>query len=220
MNNHNKPAARSLHFLERVLTLIFFLLLLFAFDVPSLAAMTLLSAVMHEGGHLLALSALKVRGNRFSPRLNGMICTPKRTLSYREEIIVAAAGPVSNLVFALLFFLLRPLGRSFFSAFALCEFLTALSNLIPVKGYDGERILSALLASRGYTGRLPERLSFLLTVVFVFLSLSLIGIFNEGYWIFGVFFVSLLLRLRERQNENFLRFCEEKRDFQRISKET
>ncbi|HBJ18246.1 MAG TPA: hypothetical protein DDY70_00650 [Clostridiales bacterium] len=211
MNNHKRSGRiRALSFLERLLTLLFFLLLLFSFDAPALAVMTLLSALMHEGGHLLALYALGIRGGRFSPHLNGMVCTPRRPLSYREEIIVAAAGPLTNLIFALLFLFLLPLGRSFFAAFIFCELLTALSNLLPVHGYDGERILTAVLASRGYTGSFAERLSLVLTVVLVFLSLFLIGGLGEGYWIFGVFFVSLLLRLKEGQNENFRRFREEK----------
>ncbi len=211
MNNHKrKRKIRVLSFLERLLTLLFFLLLLFGFDAPSLAVMTLLSALMHEGGHLLALYALGIRGGRFRAHLNGLVCTPRRTLSYREEILVAAAGPLTNLLLAVLFFLLCPLGVAFFSSFALCELLTGLSNLIPVRGYDGERILTAYLASHGYTGRFSERLSFFFTAVLVFLSLALIGTLGEGYWLFGVFFVSLLLGVRERQNENFRRFLEEK----------
>lgn len=205
-----KKRIRILAYAERILTLLFFLLLLFGFDAPSLALMTLTSALMHEGGHLLALALLGIRGGRFSARLNGLICTPARPLSYREEIAVAAAGPLTNLGFSLLFFFLRPLGRAFFTSFALCELFTALSNLIPVRGYDGEKILSAVLSLRGYTGRFSERLSLLLTVSFVFFSLALIGTVGEGYWIFGVFFVSLLFRLEESQNENFRRFQEKK----------
>ena len=211
MNIHEKKrAVRVLSSLERLLTLLFFLLLLFGFDAPALAVMTLLSALMHAGGHLLVLYALGIRGGHFRTRLNGFVCTPARTLSYREEILVAAGGPLTNLAFALLFFLLRPLGNEFFSSFALCEFLTALSNLIPVRGYDGERILSAHLALHGYMGSFAERLSFFFTVAFVFLSLALIGTLGEGYWLFGVFFVSMLLSLRERQNNNFRRFHEKK----------
>lgn len=211
-----KSVLSLLRLSECVLRLLFFLLLLFAFDTPVIACMTLLCALWHEGGHLLVLSRLGVT-RRFSPRLNGLVCTPERPLSYREEAAVAAAGPAANLLFALLSLLLLPLGHAFFLTLAFCHLMTALSNLLPLEGYDGARILSALLSLHG---RDPYGLlsvtSFALSVLLLFLALYLVGKCGEGYWLLGVFLFSLLYRLRRGLLKNFLRFREENGDFTRI----
>lgn len=198
---------RLLRLSEHALRMLFFLLLLFAFDTPSVACLTLLCALLHEGGHLLAIFLLGGGGGHFSSRLNGLVYTPSAPLSYRAELLVAVAGPASNFFFALLSLLLLPLGARFFLTFALCHLMTALSNLLPLQGYDGERVLTAWLALSGKEGRGTLRgFSFFLTSLLLFFALYLVGRCGEGYWLLGVFFFSLLLRLQEGLQKHFSRF--------------
>jgi hypothetical protein len=72
--------------------------------------------------------------------------------------------------------------------------MTAVSNLLPLKGYDGYRILSCLLSllpAEDVTHRILERLSFSITVALCFVSLYFMARFNGGYWIFFIFILSL-----------------------------
>ena len=117
-------------------------LLLFAApaEILALASATLL----HEGGHLLAFLLLGEPPPRPSAVLAGMTLSPARPLPYRHELIIAAAGPLSNLLFALP---LLSLGTGTATlTLGGVHLLTALVNLLPLWGCDGSRILFSLLA--------------------------------------------------------------------------
>jgi len=175
----------------RVFSGIFWLLVLFGFDSVGGALMTLLAAVIHETGHILALFVLGHTDGVPLPRMPGFSIGIHPSLSYKEDIAVSVAGPVANLVTAAM---LLPMREAAWEMIAI-SLLTALSNLLPVKGYDGYRILSALIAltgTEGILGRLPGILSFAIATAAVLLSLYAIYAFDAGYWIFGVFFIFLL----------------------------
>ena len=117
-------------------------LLLFASPSELLA---LASAILlHEGGHLLAFFLLGEPPPRPSAVLTGMTLSPTRPLPYRHELVIAAAGPLLNLLVAL------PLlsfgtGAATLTLGAV-HLLTALANLLPLGGSDGSRIARSLLA--------------------------------------------------------------------------
>jgi Zn-dependent protease len=147
--------------------------------------------VIHELGHIIALFILGHGGGVPLPRMPGFSIKVRATLSYKEDIVVAAAGPLANLITALI---LLPLGQVV-GAMIIISVLTAISNLLPVRGYDGYRILTSAIAISGterFFGRLPDALSFVTAMSAVLLSLYFIYAFDAGYWIFGVFFIFLL----------------------------
>ena len=95
------------------------------------------------------------------------------------EAIVAVAGPLSNLVLALIFglfirFYLAPAGLVDGPVASLCEVIVlvnitlAVFNLVPIPPLDGSKILSAILP-RGWMGirRSIERFGFLGVIVFL-----------------------------------------------------
>lgn len=176
---------------ERVLPVLFILFLMLAFDEVWMTVLTLLVAAVHEGGHILA--AMLIGAGEISlPRavLTGLRIRPGRILSYKEEAVVALGGPLINLV---LFLLLLPLCRygEYVSALAAISLLTALSNLIPIRGFDGQRILIGLL-SRGLSAATLDRVSSALTLG-ISAAVALLALFfmmkiGEGYWIFTIFF--------------------------------
>lgn len=196
INKILRDKKRYLELSVRFLSGFFWLLLLFGFDDGITAALTVIAAIIHELGHLAALFIVGAIGRLPSARLRGFTLTPSRILSYKEEAFVALAGPLANLALAALLCPMPPLGCSELLMFI--NLLTAISNLLPVKGYDGYRVISSLILLRGspYALRILNAISFLLAAVIVLLSLYTIYFFDAGYWIFGVFFIFLLTEVK------------------------
>lgn len=136
----------------------------------------LLSALLHELGHGLALCRLKKPPFRVALSFSGAVMeTPP--LSYREEFLAALAGPAVSLLLGLALPLWPELG---FYSLAL-----GLFNLLPICGLDGGRMLrSALLL------HLPEpaaqrifRLTGIVTASLLFLSGVLLSAhLHLGLW--------------------------------------
>ena len=203
---------------ERILPVLFWLLLMLAFDSPYITIATLLAAALHELGHISVMLILSCGNEGTMPRavISGFRLRPSRLLSYKEEILLAAGGPLFNILtcIALLFF--RGTGGGYFSIFALLNLLTAISNLIPIKGYDGYRIIRCFAAERLGDERcdaLMRRISGIFASVAVFFSLYLIMKIGEGYWIFSIFFAILVKDVLKMQN---ITNSEIKRDFERF----
>lgn len=119
------------------------------FSNPTGYAMLLLSAILlHEGGHLLAFLLLREPLPRLGGRMEGLLLTPRAPLSYGREILVCAAGPLCNLLYCLCLVPALRTGHAHAATFcAFClHLLTAFSNLLPIHGFDGARILEASLS--------------------------------------------------------------------------
>lgn len=194
------------------LPIVFWVLLMFGFDEPYVAILTIITALIHEIGHLIAIYTLK----------KGCFCLPRgdisgfrievTSLSYKEEAISSLAGPLINLILGIIpvFFC----SSEYSLVFATLNIMTAFSNLLPVKGQDGYKFAISLAS---LYSKNPERIvafldcfSFFFSSVMCFLSLYLILKIGEGYWIFAVFFSFLLSEILKRQNHTI---CEETGDF-------
>ncbi|MBE6644052.1 MAG: hypothetical protein E7612_01580 [Ruminococcaceae bacterium] len=206
---------KFLIFTEQTLTLLFWVILTFGFDTPSVAILTVIAALIHEAGHILVLYTLN-KSSCALPRakLSGFRIKTG-ILSYKEELYSALAGPLFNLwtgAFSLL------ISKSpLLSIFSLLNFMTAISNLLPIKGYDGYKALSCFLMIISRDGSKFESvlrlISFLLSCLLTFFSLFLILKIGEGYWIFFIFFSILFSEIVDNikytiyeQNEDFRRF--------------
>ncbi len=108
-----------------------------------------LSAVLfHEAGHLLALYTFGYKAKKFSFSLSGAAITSDSSfIPYRKEILIYLAGPLGNAVGMLIaFFLLRIDFTKEGMLLFFCNLLLFLFNLLPIRGLDGERALSAYLS--------------------------------------------------------------------------
>ena len=133
-------------FLVQPLALIYLAFMLFC-DKSGLAAMSLLSAALHEAGHLAAARLLKIPiGAMRFDLLGARIDVRGRILSYGEEWLLCMSGPLSSLVFSLI-------GALFWShtrlavAFSCASLLLGLLNLLPIQTFDGGRMLECALLS-------------------------------------------------------------------------
>jgi Zn-dependent protease len=102
----------------------------------------------------------------------------------RDPGLVALAGPVANLILALVFALLfrfLPFGFlsvSFFQLLSIIVFanvLLAIFNLVPIPPLDGSKVLFALLPSKfHHFEEQLERSGFLILIIFLFFGFQLI----------------------------------------------
>ena len=171
--------------------------LIFGFDAPYVAILTIISAVIHEIGHLLAISHLAHSTAIPKGHISGFRIRRRETLTYLEEGIILAMGPLCNLI---VFLFTIPFGGEMYGyikTFGIINLATALSNLLPVEGYDGYGILMQWFAAKDKQGaiRMLDAFSFLFSVAITFLSLYFIDKLGDGYWIFVVFFVIMISKL-------------------------
>jgi len=183
------------------LPVLFWLSLLFGFDTPAIAILTVITALIHELGHI-TVGVITKKGLAFKGHITGFRLKAKDNSSYPSEILTLAGGPLFNLIAALAalptVFFFGNYGWLFISLNA----MTAISNLIPAEGYDGYGILKALAEWRELSLVPLIRLSFFMSIFFTFLSLYLIGRLGGGFWIFFVFFISVISKIEKMLKNN------------------
>lgn len=192
---------------NKALPALFWLLIMFAFDSPCITVATLISAAIHEMGHVGVMAIIE-RGKISMPRavIFGLRLRKPRLLSYKEELILALGGPLANIGVFILLIPFFDTGMGYIRIFSFINLLTAISNLLPVKGNDGFRALSCIFApiiGEDRSTRALCTLSFLFSAFAVFTSLFFIMKIGEGYWIFALFFAILvkdILNLQKRIN--------------------
>ena len=105
---------------------------------------TLLCVAVHECGHLLAARSLHVRIRTLELDIGGaQLITAGLFPSYRAEWLVAAAGPAASFLLALFLF---PVAGEFAKSSVQTSISLALFNLLPIRGFDGGRMLFAASA--------------------------------------------------------------------------
>lgn len=119
---------------------------LLLFDRSGFCLVTVLAALLHECGHLLAARLLRIpwKGLRMD-FMGARLEVSGRILSYGEEWLLAAAGPLASFVFAAA---VAPLWRFSEHAvlFSCASLLLGLLNLLPIRTFNGGRMLECFLA--------------------------------------------------------------------------
>ena len=171
------------------------LAVLFLTNEPKHVFFMLLSAAVHELGHLTALRLSGVRVETLVLGLfGGTLMLEKKLISYEKEAFAALSGPLVNIIFSVLFFLLIRRG---FSADLFFLFLSnafyGLFNLLPIASLDGGVALRALIARKkelylaDRTVALLSRGTLFLLAVFSFYLVSL-SAFNVSLFAVTLFF--------------------------------
>jgi Zn-dependent protease len=213
MHNHKKLRIflRFLNLITLYLPTLFWILLIYGFDTPCTAGLTVISAIIHECGHGACLLLGKDKKSRLVGNLSGFRISRKTTDSYQADAALYASGPLLNFAAALVAApFIRTVGEYAF-LFAVINAATGISNLMPIRGYDGYGLIRALLCRVDKWDALQEKFEFLsllsvsLTLILSLYVLSRIG---DGYWTAGLFILSLIKEATEGLNKRFSRFKE------------
>lgn len=200
-NNKANILNRASDILSSLASVIFWLAIIFGFEEPAMAFSTIFAALIHELGHILYLRRTSGEGN-IRGVLSGFRIKPHGELSYKQEFLLYLSGPAVNLLAALMLWLPSLFGAPTQAEGIIANLITAMSNLLPIEGYDGYGALRAIIRAFDKDTMVFERTlrSFSCVLIFVFciFSLYLIDRFGGGYWIFAIFFVSMLKKMSER----------------------
>ncbi len=186
-----------LSFADKILPLAFWLVLMFGFDKPYVVFITLLSALVHEMGHLTAILLVSGKG-RMRTDVSGFRIRLEKALSYKEERLVYAMGPLFNLFFGFISLFLF-CGKDYLTTFGVINIATGVCNLIPLEGYDGHRIIISYLRERQKSRAegAAEYLSLALSASLSVISMLLFEYLGVGIWMFGLFFISLCSKIKK-----------------------
>ena len=178
------------------------LALLFTERVETVCALCL-AICAHEAGHLLAARLLKIRVEKLRFGLLGARIGVAGLQSYKQEALLAVAGPAASLVCAAVAFPLRSVG--FFGSFCALSLILGGLNLLPVQTFDGGRIVSCLFALRfgeAFSMRVFRWLSFgFLTLLWCFSVYLLLRAGSGVSWL--GFSATLLARFFEVDSGSF-----------------
>lgn len=125
-------------------------------DRTGLMPYMLLSFLLHELGHLTAMHIVGTRPERLVLSCIGIsIVRGADTVSYRDQMLISAAGPLINLAFGASACLAAALFSlpSMFLLFGVLNFSIAAFQLLPAASLDGQGILYAALCLRRGEGR-------------------------------------------------------------------
>lgn len=107
---------------------------------PALGALLIASLLIHEVGHIAMATFLKVPVREFGLKLWGAYVRRAHAPSRWDEILIAASGPLMNLLIVIPLIFIPRLGVQL----AICNLLIGVNNLLPFPSSDGLRILRNL----------------------------------------------------------------------------
>lgn len=170
-------------------------------DRTGVSLLTLLAALLHEGGHFLAawLMRIDMRAMRLN-FLGARLEITGRMLSFGEEWLLCAAGPIASLLGAMmaaLFWKTSPAAEIFSCA----SLVLGVLNLLPIRSFDGGRMLECALyvwTDARFATAILRGISF--TFLFLLWSVAVYFLLRAGDGL-SLFCFSLALFLRFFEDE-------------------
>lgn len=158
-------------------------------DKSGIAAIGLAACFIHELGHICMFFAVGLTPLELHFEFSGIrIVKPVAMLSYYKEVLVQIAGSVANLS---VFFLLCGTidGITTRSIFAVTHLILGVFNLLPIKSFDGGKLLELTLI-RFCTIKVTE---IICTIVDTTCLLTLFFASMYGYYVGNISFTLVIL---------------------------
>lgn len=152
---------------------------LLCFNISSAVQVSVVSAVLHEAGHLLWLIVSGDKPQKIEFGLFGLSVVRKNDikLNYKNEIISSFFGPLVNIIIAVICFTFYAILKSelLLTVISVNLFL-GVFNLMPVFGLDGGRILEFYLLSK----HSPDKCEKIMRIVSAF---TIVPLMSAGFFI-------------------------------------
>lgn len=182
--------------LSKLLTMIFLVSILYGFDSAAVVHLTLIASFVHECGHILAAKLTRCGTSLPSGRLLGLRIKVDKHASYKQQLAVLLGGPLANILASLLSFLVFGIHSEYMRLFSVLNMTTALSNLMPLDGFDGYRLL--MLAAESHNSeallRITDQVSYVFSAAATVISLYFLYRLDSGYWFFILFFTLFITK--------------------------
>lgn len=178
-------------------------------DSSKYTVLLLLSAGLHEGGHLLAakICGAKIEGLYLRPFGINMVLGKGRLIGYHEEIFIALAGPIISFFCAAICFVWCMIFGLFDGA-AFWIFANALLfflNILPIDTLDGGRAFRALLLCKSLPDEADKITTAISVITLIPLSLFAMMMALKSGYNFSLVAIAIFLLLRVcLQNSNRL----------------
>ena len=189
-----------------ILPIFFLAFLIFGFNDKVVALITLGAAIIHEMGHLCCIKCPGGKSTSIRGVLSGFRIRPRGKMSYDNLIKVYLAGPLANLFIFVIAVLLSPLIGEICFLISAINLATAIPNLMPIHGYDGYGIIKTLIEKKeigDWALHILDLTSTAFILFFCFISLYFIDRTGEGYWIFAIFFLSMIKNIKSDLDKQF-----------------
>ncbi len=161
-----------------------FLALAIICDKRGTVLLCLLSSVLHEFGHIIAMKINGVKIKSVAFNLGEVaINADLSSVSYKAELFINLGGVVVNFILAILGFLFYEISKlHFFHSFFISNSLIGVFNFLPVRYLDGGQILFIFL-QKYFAPKISEIILNILTAFFI-VPVGICGIiflFNSSY---------------------------------------
>ncbi len=183
-----------------------FLTLAIICDKKGTVLICLLSSILHELGHIVAMKIVGAKLKSVNFNLGDVaINADLSMLSYKAELFVNIGGVAVNFILSIIALTLYIVFKAdFFQSLFISNVLIGAFNFLPVRYLDGGQVLLMLLQKR-FSLKLSENILNALTVCFM-VPVGICGLmflFSSSYnfsLLFAVFYLICTLVLKEFKN--------------------
>lgn len=150
---------------------------------------TIIFAILHEIGHLLALKYFKISIEEFKVSLFGgnIKILNNNKIQYYQNAIISFCGPLVNLFFFVLFYLLNIfLKNKFINEIYVINLVLAAFNLLPFYNFDGGKILASILMNflqEKTVNYIITITSFIILIPFTYLAVYIFMLDSKNFYL-------------------------------------
>lgn len=150
---------------------------------------TIIFAILHEIGHLLALKYFKILIEEFKVSLFGgnIKILNNNKIQYYQNAIISFCGPLVNLFFFVLFYLLNIfLKNKFINEIYVINLVLAAFNLLPFYNFDGGKILASILMNflqEKTVNYIITITSFIILIPFTYLAVYIFMLDSKNFYL-------------------------------------